>query len=209
MYDDRWLTAGGGEIEPKTLSSYRQLLTLHVLPMLGSLKVPEIRQRHVKGLLMSKRAGRLERAKGKAPRQTAKTSGYAKNTVPLIKAPHGRHRRWLPGDDAPWPQREQAQVTARGSSRVGLASFVILLFALFSDERSAHEGSRGRWRSSHRYADADVEAARQRRSPRFPRHHTPSGERSRRSSYPGPLHAASTEARGSAQVRCHSETSRY
>ncbi len=84
-YVDRWLASGGGEIEPKTLASYRQLLTLHVLPMLGSLKVREIRRRHVKGLLMSKRAGRLPRKKGKASEQEAK-SGYARNTVRLIKA---------------------------------------------------------------------------------------------------------------------------
>ena len=53
--------------------------------MLGSLKVREIRRRHVKGLLMSKRAGRLPRKKEKASEQEAK-SGYARNTVRLIKA---------------------------------------------------------------------------------------------------------------------------
>lgn len=78
-------TAGGGEIEPRTLASYRQLLTLHVLPMFGSLKVREIRRRHVKGLLMSKRAGRLQRENASASEQVSKR-GYAKNTVRLIKA---------------------------------------------------------------------------------------------------------------------------
>ncbi len=83
-YADRWLAGGGGEIEPKTLASYRQLLTLHVLPVLGSLKVRDIRRRHVKGLLMSKRAGRLQREKGKGSEHA--NSGYSKNTVRLIKA---------------------------------------------------------------------------------------------------------------------------
>ena len=84
-YVERWLAAGGGEIEPKTLASYRQLLTLHVLPLLGSLKVREIRQRHIKGLLMSKRAARLRPNKGE-PSQYEARSGCAKNTVRLIKA---------------------------------------------------------------------------------------------------------------------------
>jgi integrase len=56
-----------------------------VLPLLGSLKVREIRRRHVKGLLMSKRAARLRRKKGKPSEQEA-NSGYAKNTVRLIEA---------------------------------------------------------------------------------------------------------------------------
>jgi hypothetical protein len=67
------------------LASYRQLLTLHVLPVLGSLKKRDIRRRHITGLLMSKRAGRLQPERGKGA-EHRKNNSYSKNTVRLINA---------------------------------------------------------------------------------------------------------------------------
>jgi len=85
-YVARWLE-GAQEIEGKTLGSYRHLLNMHVLPILGNLKLRELHRRHVKALLASKRAERLQRTQkqARAGIETPKT-GYAKNTVRLIKA---------------------------------------------------------------------------------------------------------------------------
>jgi hypothetical protein len=74
-YADRWLAGGGREIEPKTLARYRQLLTLHVLPALGSLKVRDIRRRHVKASVLTH----------------AIDDGYLETTNPAYSA--GRKRR--------------------------------------------------------------------------------------------------------------------
>jgi Phage integrase, N-terminal SAM-like domain len=88
-YVTRWL-AGAQEIEVKTLASYRQLLTQHVLPILGPLKLRELHRRHVKTLLVAKR---MERLPPKLPSivdlndyEPRPMVGYSKNTVRLIKA---------------------------------------------------------------------------------------------------------------------------
>jgi hypothetical protein len=77
------------------LASYRQLLTLHVLPVLGSLKKRDIRRRHITGLLMSKRAGRLQPERGKGA-EHRKNSSYSKNTVRLTDAIDDGSSRAIP-----------------------------------------------------------------------------------------------------------------
>jgi hypothetical protein len=68
VYAERWLD-GPQQVEPKTLASYKGLLTGHVLPTLGHVKLRDLHRRHVKALLQAKR-----------------TAGLAANTVRLIKA---------------------------------------------------------------------------------------------------------------------------
>jgi hypothetical protein len=80
-YVARWLDTATHEMERKTVASYRQLLNLHVLPVLGHLKLRELHRRHVKALLAAKRADRLRKSDSQAER-----IGYSKNTVRLIKA---------------------------------------------------------------------------------------------------------------------------
>src|SRR2546428_12849387 len=41
-YTTRWLETAAHDIESKTLSSYRQLLEMHVLPTLGHLRLREL-----------------------------------------------------------------------------------------------------------------------------------------------------------------------
>jgi integrase len=68
-YETTWLPAGTQELERKTVMSYTHLMTEHVLPVLGGMRLRAIRRRHVRALLGAKRA-----------------EGYAKNTVRLIRA---------------------------------------------------------------------------------------------------------------------------
>jgi integrase len=68
-YAARWLKTVAAEIEPSTLASYRASLRLHVLPMLGRIRLRDLRRRHVKALLNAKRA-----------------DGYSSNAVRLMKA---------------------------------------------------------------------------------------------------------------------------
>jgi integrase len=68
-YAETWLKTVASELEQATLRSYRRSLGLHVLPALGSLRLRDLRRRHVKALLNTKRA-----------------DGYAPNGVRLMKA---------------------------------------------------------------------------------------------------------------------------
>jgi hypothetical protein len=67
-YARRWLASVTDQLAQRTIRSYRQLLDLHILPELGSMKVREFRRRDVKRLLAEKR------------------KALGKNTVRLIKA---------------------------------------------------------------------------------------------------------------------------
>ncbi|MBM3789931.1 MAG: site-specific integrase [Acidobacteria bacterium] len=76
QYADHWLDAIIENIEPSTIESYRQLLKAHIEPFklegaktLGSLRLKDIRLRHVKSLIVEKRK-----------------EGYSKATVRLIRA---------------------------------------------------------------------------------------------------------------------------
>jgi integrase len=68
-YADGWLKLIAATIKPATLESYMNALRRHILPVLGSLKVREIRRGHVKHLLAMK----LE-------------AGVSRNTARLIHA---------------------------------------------------------------------------------------------------------------------------
>src|SRR6266516_361599 len=76
VYAEHWLDNVLIEnIEPTTVRQYRQLLSAHVVPFqtegrpLGGMKIRDIRRRHIKALLISKRK-----------------DGYAKDTVRYIRA---------------------------------------------------------------------------------------------------------------------------
>ena len=60
---------GRGELELATWRHYRGSFRRHILPTLGAVRLRELRRRHVKALLNTKRA-----------------EGYAPNGVRLIKA---------------------------------------------------------------------------------------------------------------------------
>jgi len=79
-YIARWTEAAKVDLTPKSLRSTAQLLTLHVLPALGSLRVRDLRRKHVKMLLNEKRRATWKRK----PSATARP--YSKNTIRLIKA---------------------------------------------------------------------------------------------------------------------------
>jgi integrase len=68
-YGAKWLDAVEPDIESKTFRSYKQLLTQHIFPKLGHLRVRDIHRGHLKALLSEKRR-----------------KGYAKNSVRLIRA---------------------------------------------------------------------------------------------------------------------------
>jgi hypothetical protein len=67
-YANRWLASVQDQLAQRTIRSYTQLFELHIIPVLGSMKVRELRRRDVKRLLAEKR-------------QT-----LGKNSVRLIKA---------------------------------------------------------------------------------------------------------------------------
>ena len=76
QYADHWLEGVRENIEPRTVESYRQLLKAHIEPFkmeggrkLGDHRLKDIRVRHVKALLVSKRK-----------------VGYSKSTVRLVRA---------------------------------------------------------------------------------------------------------------------------
>src|SRR5258707_11812110 len=68
-YAEPWLESRKSEIAPRTLATYRESLTRYVLPVLGHLRVREIRRGHVLALVRGMR-----------------TNGYASNTVRLAQA---------------------------------------------------------------------------------------------------------------------------
>jgi integrase len=68
-YAQRWLAAAATRIKPQTLVSYRSLLSNHILPALGQLRMRALHRLHIKELLADKRA-----------------AGLSKNSVRLIKA---------------------------------------------------------------------------------------------------------------------------
>ena len=69
QYAQQWLETAASRLKAKTVKSYRQLLTIYILPELGALKLRDIERRHVKQLLGAKLA-----------------AGFSKNTVRLIRA---------------------------------------------------------------------------------------------------------------------------
>jgi len=79
-YIDRWLMRAetDGQIEPKTLASYRHLLTAHIKPTLGSYRLRDLRPKHVRNLLHAKRTEHYG--------SDDKRRSYSKNTIRLIKA---------------------------------------------------------------------------------------------------------------------------
>src|SRR5262249_20562474 len=68
-YVERWKPAVEPDLEPRTYAGYVRLLDDHVLPVLGRMRVRDVRVRHIRTLLKAKRA-----------------DGYAKNTCRLIRA---------------------------------------------------------------------------------------------------------------------------
>ncbi len=74
-YTTRWLQAAAGQLAPVTFQNYEQHLRLHVLPTLGSLRVADLRRRHVKDLLISLRST-----------MNAQGRPFSKNSLRLIKA---------------------------------------------------------------------------------------------------------------------------
>ena len=75
VYVTRWLKAAVGYLAPVTHQNYTQHLTLHILPMLGTLRVCDLRRRHVKDLLTTLRS-----------KTNAQGRPFAKNSLRLIKA---------------------------------------------------------------------------------------------------------------------------
>lgn len=68
-YARQWFTRMEGQLEAKTLQSYRQLFDLHIQPVVGSCVVRELRRKRIKELLDRKRQ-----------------DGMSKNTLRLIRA---------------------------------------------------------------------------------------------------------------------------
>ena len=68
-YEATWLPTAEQDLEPKTILSYKHLMTEHVLPALGAMRIRGLRRRHIRALLDAKRA-----------------DGYRRNTVRLIRA---------------------------------------------------------------------------------------------------------------------------
>jgi integrase len=68
-YADTWLKRIESHLAPRTVKSYRELLTLYVRPMLGTMTLADIQRVQIKDLLGAKR-----------------DSGLSKNTVRLIRA---------------------------------------------------------------------------------------------------------------------------
>ena len=74
-YVTRWLKAAVGHLAPATHQNYTQHLTLHILPVLGPLRVCDLRRRHVKDLLAKLRSN-----------TNAQGRPFSKNSLRLIKA---------------------------------------------------------------------------------------------------------------------------
>jgi integrase len=68
-YASRWLGIAAAQTKPRTHASYEQLLRVHILPTLGSVRVRELRRGRIKAFLSTKR-----------------DAGLARNTVRLILA---------------------------------------------------------------------------------------------------------------------------
>jgi len=69
QYAERWLRVVATRLKPKTVLSYGQLLSVHILPALGAVTLCEVQRMQVKRLLAEKRS-----------------AGLSKNTVRLIRA---------------------------------------------------------------------------------------------------------------------------
>jgi integrase len=68
-YAGRWLAMAATRLKARTVTSYRQLLDLHIVPTLGHLRMREVHRVHVKQLLANKHE-----------------SGLSRNTVRLVRA---------------------------------------------------------------------------------------------------------------------------
>ena len=77
-YAETWLEVSHGEIEPKTIRSYRQNLNLHILPVLGHMKVREIRRVDIVKLLRT--ISQTRHGQGVTKKR------YTKNSLRIIKA---------------------------------------------------------------------------------------------------------------------------
>jgi hypothetical protein len=93
-YAEQWLAAVTVEesIKPRTISSYNQLFNLHISPILGSMKLRDLRRLDIKALLNLKREQLVTPQKKKAPVDPDVTveqkppRKLSKNTVRLIRA---------------------------------------------------------------------------------------------------------------------------
>jgi len=74
-YAKRWLPTVAGHLAPVTHQSYAQQLHRHILPVLGQLRVRDLRRKHVKELLTSLRM-----------ELNAQGRPFAKNSLRIIKA---------------------------------------------------------------------------------------------------------------------------
>lgn len=61
-YAERWLDQQDGELRPSTVQGYRSLMSAHVLPALGHLRLKDLRRTHVKEFLAHKKADGFGRA---------------------------------------------------------------------------------------------------------------------------------------------------
>jgi len=77
-YARNWLQNVAGDLQPKTYSSYEQLLRLHILPSLGHLPIHKITRATVKRFLAAKRDQGYERKERRL--------AYSKHTLRLLKA---------------------------------------------------------------------------------------------------------------------------
>src|SRR5262249_22596170 len=68
-YSEHWLKSLAGQIRPRTLTGYSDILKRYIIPDLGSYKLVKIHVDHIKELLSRRRA-----------------EGLSKNTVRLIRA---------------------------------------------------------------------------------------------------------------------------
>jgi integrase len=74
-YAARWLTTVAGHLAPVTAQSYAQQLHRHILPLLGHLRVRDLRRKHVKELLTTLRT-----------ELNAQGRPFSKNSLRIIKA---------------------------------------------------------------------------------------------------------------------------
>ncbi len=93
-YAAQWLAAVTVDesIKPRTIKSYRQLFNLHISPIIGSMKLRDLRRLDIKALLNLKREQLVTPQKKKAPVDPDVTveqkppRKLSKNTVRLIRA---------------------------------------------------------------------------------------------------------------------------
>lgn len=75
VYAKRWLMTVTGHLAPVTHQSYAQQLNCHILPLLGHLRVRDLRRKHVKDLLTTLRM-----------KLNAQGRPFSKNSLRIIKA---------------------------------------------------------------------------------------------------------------------------